>query len=131
MGEGLKRNLVVGLAVVAAGWLAYTWLGGRDGTNTRLANYRVLQDINTGKNYRVNITTKDYGPYPHKNRSTGEMTLYPTEVCYWNECGEKGGTRVILNRWCPDQKNEPTVCPVCGHGVKSHNPRPPGYKDDK
>ncbi len=129
MGEGLKTKLIVGFVVLAVGYFAYSVWSNFGGESTSLADHRVLQDINTGENYRVNITRKDYGPYPHKNPDTDEMTLYPTEVCYWNECGEKGGTRVILNthRKLP----EPTSCPVCGHTVRVHNPRPQGYKDGK
>ena len=130
MGEGLKKKLVGGFAVLAVGCLAYiAFWDERSSVSTHSADHRILQDINTGKNYQVNITADDYPPYPHKNRSTGEMTLYPTEVCYWDEFGEKGGTRVILNTW--RKLPEPTQCPVCGHTVRVHNPRPPAYQDDK
>jgi hypothetical protein len=61
-------------------------------------------------------------PYPHENPRTGKNTLYPTEVCYKNECAQRGGTRVILNPWLGVK--EPTRCPVCSAGVRAHNPGP-------
>jgi len=129
MNDAWKKRLVAGLAVAAVGYFAYSVYTNFGGESTSLADHRVLQDINTGRNYRVNITREGYGPYPHESPDTGESTLYPTEVCYWDQCGEAGGTRVILNTW--RKLPEPTSCPVCGHTVRIHNPRPPGYKDDK
>lgn len=104
MNDGLKRNLVLGLVVVAAGYFGYSVWTNFSGESTSVAEHRILQDIDTGENFRVNITGEDYGPYPHENPDSGEITLFPTEVCYWDACGEKGGTRVILNVWRPDRK---------------------------
>ncbi|MCK4658388.1 MAG: hypothetical protein KAV82_02605 [Phycisphaerae bacterium] len=89
------------------------------------ADVRYLMDANTGKVYP--IPTEDLKlPWPMANPSTGEKTLYPTEVCYWGEeCKKHGGTRVIMNKYLG--KEGPTKCPICGHVVRLHNPRPPDY----
>jgi len=86
------------------------------------ANTRTMMDVNTGELFEMPVT-EDWGPYPHKNPKTGEMTLYPTEVCYANECLEAGGTHVIMNTLLG--KEEPTFCPRCGALVQFHNPGPP------
>lgn len=128
MNENIKRTLIIGGAVAAIGYFAFSVWSNFRVEGGSAYKYRTLQDINSGENYRVKLTTEDYGPYPHENPDTGEQTLYPTEVCYRNDCAEKGGTRVILNVWREDQKGEQTVCPACGYQVRIHNPRPPGYK---
>ncbi len=88
------------------------------------ANTRVFMDSETGELFK--IPTKDIKPYPMTNPKTEKQTLHPTEICYWGEeCRKHGGTRVILNRELG--KPEPTLCPVCGHVVRSHNPVPEDY----
>ncbi|MHC4233995.1 MAG: hypothetical protein ACYSUQ_02665 [Planctomycetota bacterium] len=126
MDESLKRNILIGVIVVVvavAGY--YTWSSLGESKVVRSANTRTLKCSETGKLFEVQLTT-DMPPYPHENPRTGRKTLYPTEVCYWNQCGQKGGTRVILNQWL-DQE-DPTYCPVCGQVVRPHNPAPPGWK---
>ena len=123
MDEGLKRNILIGVIVVALGVAGYftwtTFFGPSDVTAT--ANTFTLMDAETGKLHQVELTP-DLQPYPHVNPKTGRATLYPTEVCWRGECLKKGGTHVILNSWVG--KDEPTTCPVCGSGVRPHNPGP-------
>jgi len=88
---------------------------------------RVLKDAETGELFEFEFGfTLDTPPYPHENPKTHKKTLYPTEICYWDQCGKKGGTRVILNGWLG--KGGTTNCPVCGHIVQVHNPAPPDWK---
>ena len=92
MDEGLKRNLIIAFAVVAIAVCLYAVVRG-------------------------------FGEDPVvKSANTGRMTLYPTEVCWRGECGQRGGTHVILNTWLDVEG--PTRCPVCGSTVRVHNPGP-------
>ena len=85
------------------------------------AETRTLMDIETGKLIHVRVT-EGFGPFPMVHPRTGERTLYPTEVCYANDCAAKGGTCVILNTYL--DKQGPTRCPACGAKVRFHNPGP-------
>ena len=85
------------------------------------ADSRTLMDLETGDLFEVSVDALAEG-YPYTNPKTGEKTLYPTEVCYANECGNIGGTHVILNELLG--KKGPTFCPRCGALVRPHNPRP-------
>jgi len=126
MNDSLKRGILIGavvLLVVACGYYAWSSMG-RDEI-VQAANTRVLMCSETGELFEVQLTP-DFGAFPHQNPKTGTMTLYPTEICYWNQCGDRGGTRVILNHWLGEEG--PTHCPVCGHVVRRHNPAPPDWQ---
>ena len=127
MSDQQKRIGAIALTVVALGLLAgMVWRS--FGTETVAANVRILMDSETGE--LVEIPTADLKPWPMVNPRTGKQTLHRTEVCYWGEeCRKAGGTRVILNSSLG--KKEPTHCPVCGHVVRPHNPRPPDYQPDE
>ncbi|HUU84810.1 MAG TPA: hypothetical protein VM243_15015 [Phycisphaerae bacterium] len=129
MDEGLKRKLIVGFAVVAIGVCLYMVVRsfGRDEV-TKRANTVTLMCSETGELFDVELG-EDTAPFPHKNPKTGKMTLYPTEVCWRGECLKRGGTRVILNSWLGIEG--PTRCPVCGSGVRAHNPGPPRSSEDQ
>jgi len=126
MSESLKRNVMLVVAVLAVGACGYyIWAAFGSDESVQAANKRVLKDAETGELFEFDITP-DTPPYPHENPKTHKKTLYPTELCYWDQCGKKGGTRVTLNAWLG--KPEPTHCPVCGHVVRVHNPAPPDWK---
>lgn len=126
MDDRLKRNLMIGVTVMAVGVCGYyVWNTFGEDETLRSANRRVIKCSETGQEFKIKIT-RDLKPYPHENPKTGTKTLYPTEVCYWDECGKQRGTRVILNVWLG--KEGPTKCPVCEHTVRPHNPKPPGWK---
>ena len=126
MDESLKRKIMIGaviLLVAVCGYYAWSSVG--NDPVVRSANARVLMCAETGELFSIELTP-DLPPYPHENPKTQRKTVYPTEVCYWNECGSKGGTRVILNSWL--DKEGPTYCPVCGHVVRPHNRAPPDWQ---
>lgn len=115
--------LTVGMLVLLVVMVCRTFRGEETPNDTR-----TLMDSKTGELFEV--PTKDVKPYPMVNPKTGEDTLYRTEICYWGEeCRKRGGTRVILNGSLG--KKGPTYCPVCGHVVRAHNPRPPDYHPDQ
>ena len=124
MSDQQKKIGAIALTVVALGLLAgMVWRS--FGTEEVPADFRILMDIETGD--LVKIPTADVKPYPMTNPKTGEDNLYRTELCFWGEeCRKAGGTRVIMNELL--KKKGPTYCPVCGHVVRFHNPRPPDYQ---
>ena len=77
---------------------------------------REYMDKDTGELFKVELVPGEKS-FPAKNPKTGEMTLYPTEICFKNECGNSGGPRVILNTLLG--KPGPTLCPKCGALVSS------------
>ena len=124
MSDQQKRIGAIVLTVVALGLLAgMAWRN--FGGETVAADVRILMDSETGE--LVEVPTTEIKPWPMVNVRTGKQTLYQTEVCYWGEeCRKAGGTRVIMNELLG--KKGPTHCPVCGHVVRFHNPRPPDYR---
>ncbi len=79
-------------------------------------NTHVFMDKDSGELFNVEIKPGEKF-FPAENPKTGEMTLFPTEICFKNECGSAGGTRVILNTIL--DKPGPTYCPKCGALVSS------------
>jgi hypothetical protein len=61
---------------------------------------------------------------PWKNPKTGERSLYPAELCYWQKDGTVTlePTYVLLNEYAG--KTGDTICPACGRKVVPHNPAP-------
>ena len=91
------------------------------GGQSSAPSLRTLMDAETGQ--LVTIKATEVGPLPMTNPKTGKRTLYLTERCFWGEkCNKDGGTHVIMNELMG--KAGPTKCPVCGHVVYFHNPRP-------
>ena len=122
MDEGLKRNLIIAFAVVAIAVCLYAVVRGfGEDPVVKSANTVTLMCAETGRLFEVELK-EDMPPFPHENPKTGGMTLYPTEVCWRGECGQRGGTHVILNTWLDVEG--PTRCPVCGSTVRVHNPGP-------
>ncbi len=123
MTDQQKRIGAAVLVVAALGLLAIVaWRSFR--TEETPADYRMLMDSETGELFKIKAV--DLKPYPMLNSKTGQDTLYRTEVCYWGEeCRKAGGTHVIMNELLG--KEGPTYCPVCGHVMRFHNPRPPDY----
>lgn len=127
MTEQHKKIGATVLAVLALGLLVgMVWKN--FGTEDARADYRTLMDRETGELFE--LPTADLKPYPMPHPKTGQNTLYRTEICYWGEeCRKRGGTRVIMNQLLG--KEGPTYCPVCGHVVRFHNPRPPDYHPEQ
>lgn len=106
----LKQIILVVVAVCIVGYAAMQVLNAGDASPTS-ANSRILKDAESGELVEIEVRP-GMGPYPHENPKTGKKTLYPTEICFANDCDRKGGTRVILNAWLGVDK--PTLCPNCG-----------------
>ena len=123
MTEQHKKIGATVLVVAALGLLAIVaWRSFR--TEETPADHRMLMDAETGELFKIKAV--DLKPYPMPHPKSGENTLYRTEVCYWGEeCRKAGGTHVIMNELL--DKEGPTYCPVCGHIMRFHNPRPPDY----
>ena len=82
-----------------------------------------MVNINTGHRFMIEIG-EGFKGWPVKAPDTGNMTGYPAEACYWDQCGQKQkGTWVVLNRTLG--KDGETLCPECGNPVVGHNPLPP------
>ena len=120
MSDGVKKGVAAVVALVLVGYTIYSIVGSFGGQPTP-ADTRTMMDVDTSELVEIPVD-KIIGPYPLVNPKTGKKTLYPTEVCYARECGAKGGTHVILNRYLG--KKGPTYCPVCGSLVRLHNPGP-------
>ncbi len=124
----MKQKILVSISLIViiyAGWRvwAVATTGGDyiPGMNA--------MDVETGEHFTFQ-TGPDFPGWPAPNHKTGKNTVYPVEVCYFNQCGKKpGGTWVILNGSL--DKPGPTTCPVCGHTVTLHNPLPEGFTLDE
>ncbi len=129
MNENLKRNLAIGGTTLVALYLLYGIFSG-DGSAEVIDSTNTVKFIcsETGRVFPIELT-KDTPGFPLENPKTGNNTLWPAEMCYWDECGPKGGTAVLMNTF-KDEK-EPTHCPVCGHLVRFRNPKPPNYGSNK
>jgi hypothetical protein len=116
-----KRSALAVVAVGLVALLAHRIWHAASNPAAAAANTRILMDAETGELIAVDVAD-GFGPFPAVNPDTGRRTLYPTEVCYANDCAARGGTRVILNRYLG--KERPTYCPNCGAEVRFHNPGP-------
>jgi hypothetical protein len=121
MSDSAKKGILVTVAVVLVGYALYTLLGSFGDDVQKAANTQWYMDKDTKKLYDIELK-EGMKPYPVKNPSTGDMTLYPTEVCYKNECQAAGGTHVIMNELLGIPGS--TYCPKCGALVVFHNPGP-------
>ncbi len=121
MSDNAKKGIVATVAFLLVGYAVYALFSSFGDEVLDAANTRTFMDVNTKKLYQVEIKEGEKF-YPKKNPSTGEMTLYPTEVCYKNDCLNAGGTHVILNEILGEKG--PTFCPKCGALVVAHNPGP-------
>ncbi len=98
------------------------------------ANAPLFIDSETGKTFRV--TLEDGMSIPVKSPSTGKMTGYKAELCYWTKDGKPktDPTPVLMNE--DVGKPGPTFCPDCGRLVVHHNPvatadrTPPPTRDE-
>ncbi|GJM25236.1 MAG: hypothetical protein DHS20C16_16510 [Phycisphaerae bacterium] len=113
---------MVAVAVILVGYALYAILGSVGDEVAELAAYRTYMDSETSKLFKIELKEGEKRAIPLENPSTGKNTLYPTEVCFKNECLEAGGTHVIMNELLG--KTEKTYCPKCGALVVFHNPGP-------
>ena len=126
MNETVKSYGAVAIAVLVVAGLAYgVWNALAEDEVADKANTVTYICAETEQVFQIKLRPDMPGD-PQENPKTGERTLYPAEMCYWNECGEKGGTAVLMNTYRGEP--EPTHCPVCGHIVRFRNPAPPGYQ---
>ncbi len=88
-----------------------------------------MVNVETGYGFKIEIG-EGFKGWPVKAPDTGQMTGYPAEACYRDQCGQKqGGTWVILNETLG--KPGETLCPACGNRVVGHNPLPAGTYVDR
>lgn len=120
MNDTLKKALLAVVAIVLVSYAACT-IWGTFEDDIGEANTRTLKDAETGELVKVPVN-EDYGPFPMLNKKTGKKSLYPTEICFANQCEKAGGTYVIMNDLLG--KEGPTYCPNCGALVKYFNPGP-------
>ncbi len=123
MNEAVKHYGSIGagiLVIVLIVWSVWGAISGDD--VAKAANTITHICAETGETFDIELKP-DMPGVPRPNPKTGRNTLYPAEICYWNECGPKGGTPVLMNTYAG--REEPTYCPVCGHIVRFRNPRPP------
>lgn len=121
MSDTVKKIIIFVVCVLVLGFGAYM-VKGFFSSSGELQSGLLIADPETGDKAYIKVDRETPAP-PYKNKKTGKMSMYPAEMCYWNECGERGGTPVVLNEYL--DKKGPTKCPVCGHRVVLHNPRPP------
>ena len=116
-----KVGLSAGLLVLAV-FLVIRSVGGT--TPGDQSRSRVLVDSVTGEVFR-DFHIRDGTAFPWKNPKTGENTLYPAEPCFWTADGKAKlePTYVFVKAYAGDKSK--TVCPDCGHEVRTHNPNPP------
>ncbi|NOX59304.1 MAG: hypothetical protein GXP29_10660 [Planctomycetes bacterium] len=111
MSDTTKKRIITVTAIVLVGY-AFISIWGMFGDDMQDAlGTRTFMDKDSGELFQVEVK-EGVKFFPAKNPSTGEMTLYPTEVCYKNECKDAGGTPVIMNQLVG--KSGPTFCPKCG-----------------
>ena len=125
----MKERIIIGACVVTVAFGAWRLFssdlvsGGTVESGVRMVN------LQTGHGFMIEIGV-DFKGWPVKSPDTGEMTGYPAEACYWDQCGQKQkGTWVVLNRTLG--KDGETLCPECGNPVVGHNPLPPRSYVDK
>ncbi len=117
MSDTTKQGIKIGAAALLLIIAVFAIRGSFSDELVETVNTRTFMDKDSGELFKIEI--KPGAKYfPAENPKTGEMTLYPTEVCFKNECGDAGGTRVILNSLL--KKPGPTVCSKCGAFVSSH-----------
>jgi hypothetical protein len=126
MDESVKRYGVGAVAILIVVFAAYgVWSAvGKDEVADRTNKVSYICSV-TEKVYQIELKPDMPGD-PQENPDTGERTLWPAEMCYWNECRDRGGTPVLMNTYRGDE--EPTHCPVCGRIVRFRNPVPPGVR---
>ncbi len=116
MSDSAKKGIKIGASIVVLIIAFFMIRGSVRDELVDSVNTRVFKDKDSGELFRVSIGPgKKY--FPAENPNTGQMTLFPTEVCFKNECGDNEGTRVILNTLL--DKPGPTFCPKCGALVSS------------
>jgi hypothetical protein len=101
-----------------------------------IANQRIFICSETGKSFRVDLTSVEGQTPPIQSPYSGKKTAYPAELCYWTADGKvkTDPTPVLLNQWVG--KDGPTFCPDCGRLVVGNNPaamegkRPPPTRDE-
>ncbi|MFQ5489770.1 MAG: hypothetical protein ACE5GE_03515 [Phycisphaerae bacterium] len=131
MNESIKKyGLMAAAAVLVIFAARAVFSGSGPEVDLKEANTLTCIDGKTEKVYQIPME-EDMPGFPLKNPDTGEETLWPAEMCFWNECGPAGGTPVLLNTYRlrtegkDPNKAKPTECPKCGHITTGHNPRPP------
>ena len=130
MNESIKQYGIMGIAAVLVIYAAMSIFGG-SGDGQSLADANTLTCIcgETEEVFQIPME-EDTPGFPLTHPKTGKDTLWPAEICYWNECGPKG-TAVLMNEYRlrtegkSPNKAKPTECPNCGHIVRFRNPRPP------
>ena len=96
--------------------------------------FSATPDIGEGAAYMVAIDAKSgaiierFKPpatgLPWKNPDTGELTLYPAEMCWYQKDGKvKSKATYVLVRKLLGESGE-TTCPDCGRRVVLRNPAP-------
>lgn len=120
MNDTLKKAILAVVAIVLVSYAACS-IWGTFEDDIGDANTRTLKDAETGELVKVPVN-EEYGPFPMLNKKTGKKSLYPTEICFANQCEKAGGTYVILNEMM--DKEGPTYCPKCGTLVRLRNPGP-------
>jgi len=121
-----KRIALIALAVVALA--AGAWLISRSALSgdslKAMTDRRTMIDAATGEVF-VDMRLPTGAPIPYTHPQTGQATLFPAELCYWNADGtaKLEPTYVLLNQH--KGVDGPTMCPDCGRRVVAHNPLPP------
>jgi hypothetical protein len=133
MDESVKRYVLIAVAVVLLAAAAYgVWnsFGGDD--VVKQANTVTFICAETERVFQIRLEAGMTGP-PLENPKTGRRSLFPAEWCYWDQCGDRDGTPVLMKEYQAQFRGEdssnvgPTNCPVCGHIVRFRNPKPPDY----
>ncbi len=118
-----RQLAILGLCLLAAGYVVWLVAGRSGGSAPDAAYYRMYVCVQTDKPFRHRVQVGDTCPIlsPFSGKETG----YPAEACYWTADGtlKKDPDWVVLNDL--QGKHGPTFCPVCGRLVVGHNPDPP------
>jgi hypothetical protein len=119
--NGFKIGLSAGLLILSVLMVLRNVGGTNPGDQSRS---RVVVDSVTGEVFKE-FHIREGTTFPWKNPKTGENTLYPAEPCFWTADGKAKlePTYVFVKAYAGDKSK--TICPDCGHEVRTHNPNPP------
>lgn len=117
------KGVIAVVVLAVAGFILYSTFTG--GSNPAVqSRTRPMIDRDTGELFEKYVV-KDGMTQPYPHPSTGKLTLFPAEKCFWTKDGKAKltPTYVLLREYKGEQGE--TLCPDCGKRVVPHNPSPP------